>query len=167
MQVITAPISPDEPRENRAAVLANLQEALLLLLRGGAIPGARERQQFFEDGLERERREQLYGDITHQLVTLFQEQFRQRFEVFQPFFLTVTGNVDAATARVMNQLLFELNSLRSVAGSVTNRDGSPVVGNLLFAFDRDNIGGAFLGEANTNADGAYLIFYDPSLYSGP
>jgi hypothetical protein len=165
MQVITAPISRDEPRENRAAIITNLQQALLLLLRGGAIPGGRERQQFFEDGLQREQREQLYGDITQKLVTMFQEQYRQRPELFQPFFLMVTGNVDAATAAVMNRRLFEINALRSVEGSVTNRDGSPVVGNPLFAFDKENIGGAFLGSANTNADGAYQIFYDPLLYA--
>ena len=165
MHVITAPISRDEPRDNRAAVIANLQKALLLLLRGGAIPGAAARRQFFEDGLQRELHEQLYGDITQQMVRLFQEQFRLRFEVSQPFFLLVTGEVDAATASVMNRRLFEIGALRSVEGSVKNRDGSPVVGNLLFAFDKDNIGGAFLGSANTNADGAYEIFYDPSLYA--
>lgn len=166
MQVITAPISLDEPRDNRAAVVANLQQALLLLLRGGAIPGARERQQFFEDGLHREQREQLYGDITQQLVGIFQAQFPKQ-ELFPTAFLVVTGNVDAATAEMMNALLAEMDALCVVSGSVTNRDGSPVVGNLLFAFDKENIGGAFLGSANTNADGAYIIFYDPSFYARP
>ncbi|HVG22227.1 MAG TPA: neuraminidase-like domain-containing protein [Blastocatellia bacterium] len=165
MQAITAPISRDEPRDNRAAIIVNLQKALLLLLRGGAIPGGRERQQFFEEGLEREQREQVYGDITQKLVTMFQEQFRQRFEVIQPFFLLVTGNVDDATAAVMNQLLVEMDALRSVEGRVTNQDGNPVVGNLLFAFDKENIGGAFLGAANSNADGHYQISYDPSFYA--
>jgi hypothetical protein len=167
MQVVTAPISRDEPRVNHAAIVANLQSALLLLLRGGAIQGAKERQQFFEDGLQREQREQIYGDITLKLVTMFQEQFQQNLVFFQPFFLVVTGNVDAATAEVMNRRLFEIGALRSLDGAVKNRDGSPVVGNLLFAFDKDNIGGAFLGSANTNADGAYAVFYDPSLYASP
>lgn len=67
MQPINAPISRDEPRDNRAAIVANLQQALLLLLRGGAISGGKERQPFFEDGLQREQREQFYGDITQQL----------------------------------------------------------------------------------------------------
>ena len=75
----------NEPRENRAAIVANLQNALLLLLRGGAIQGAKERQQFFEDGLQREQREQIYGDITLKLVTMFQEQFQQNLVFFQPF----------------------------------------------------------------------------------
>ncbi|MGH9957923.1 MAG: hypothetical protein ACREBC_12465 [Pyrinomonadaceae bacterium] len=56
---------------------------------------------------------------------------------------------------------------RLVNGRVTTRDGRAVVGNLLFAFDKENIGGAYLGSANTNADGAYRIFYDPSLYARP
>jgi len=72
MQAITAPISRDEPRENRADIIANLQKALLLLLRGGAIPGGS------EEGLQKEQREPLYGDITQQLVRMFQEQYKQR-----------------------------------------------------------------------------------------
>jgi hypothetical protein len=163
MQIITAPISGDQPRDNRTAIIANLQNALLLLLREGAIPGGKEKQQFFEEGLKKEQ--QSYGVITQQLVTMFQEQYRRRFEVFQPFFLVVTGNVDTATAAVMNRHLIEIGALHLVEGRVTNRDGSPVVGNLLFAFDKENLGGALLGQANTNADGAYEIFYDPSLYA--
>ncbi len=165
MQVITAPISRDEPRDNRVAVIANLQKALLLLLRGGAIPDATRRQPFFEDGIQRELREHVYDDFTQQLISIFQSQFPRR-EGF-PGGLLVTGNVDDATALLLNAALAELGALRVVVGSVTNPDGSPVVGNLLFAFDRDNIGGAFLGQANTNADGAYEIFYDPSLYAQP
>ena len=52
-------------------------------------------------------------------------------------------------------------------GSVTNRDGRALVGNLLSAFDKENIGGAYLGSDNTNANGAYRIFYDPLLYAQP
>jgi len=164
MQPITAPISRDEPRDNRAAVIANLQQALLLLLRGGAIPKAIERQPFFEDGLQRELREQIYGDITQQLIGMFQAQF-PKHEFLPTAFLIVTGNVDAATAAMMNARLVEMKALHLVMGNVANRDGSPAVGNLLFAFDKENIGGAFLGSANTNTDGAYIIFYDPSLYA--
>lgn len=172
MNVITAPISREEPRENRTATLANLQNALLLLLRGGKIPTAVPRQQFFEDGLQRELREQLYDDITEKLISMFQEQFRRPPEIEIPLppgsvIVTVTGRVDVPTATVLNAVLAELGSLRLVQGKVTNSAGTPVVGNLLFAFDKDNIGGALLGQTNSNADGSYLIFYDPSLYSRP
>jgi Tc toxin complex TcA C-terminal TcB-binding domain/Neuraminidase-like domain/PA14 domain/Salmonella virulence plasmid 28.1kDa A protein len=172
MQVIIAPISSAEPRENRAATLANLQNGLLLLLRGGAIPKAVPRQQFFEDGLQKEQREQVYGDITQQLVSMFQTQFARPPENPIPLppgalVVTVTGNVDVPTAIVLNAALAELGALRLVEGKVTNRDGTPVVGNLLFAFDKDNIGGALLGQANSNADGSYIIFYDPSFYTRP
>ena len=100
MQVIIAPISPVEPREDHTATLANLQNGLLLLLRGGAIPKAVPRQQFFEDGLQREQREQVYGDITQQLVSMFQAQFARPPESPIPLppgavVVTVTGNVDA------------------------------------------------------------------------
>jgi hypothetical protein len=171
MQVITAPISRDVPRENRPAILANLQNALLLLLRAGAIPKAVPRQ-FFEDSLQREQREQVYGDITQKLISMFQAQFQRPPESPIPLppgalVVTVTGNVDVATAVVLNAALAELGALRLVEGKVTNRDGTPVVGNLLFAFDKDNIGGALLGQANSNADGSYIIFYDPSFYTRP
>ena len=165
MQPITAPISRDEPLKNHSAIVTNLQEGLLLLLRKKSIQEVGELQQFFEEGLQKEQRDQAYNQITEKFVRMFQEQYKQRLELFQPFFLIVSGNVDAATAAMMNRRLFEMDALRSVEGRVTNRDGSPVVGNLLFAFDTDNIGGAFLGSANTNADGAYQIFYDPLLYA--
>jgi hypothetical protein len=163
MQVITAPITRDEPRENRAAIIANLQNALLRLLCGRVIPKALERQPFFEEGLKKELRDHLYGDITQQLVSMFQAQFPRR-EGF-PGGLLVTGTVDDATAMLLNTSLAELDALGVVVGKVTNQDGSPVVGNLLIAFDEENIGGAFLGQANSNAVGAYMIFYDPFLYA--
>ncbi|MEA2235091.1 MAG: hypothetical protein QOD83_4907, partial [Solirubrobacteraceae bacterium] len=159
MQVITAPISPDEPRENRATIVANLQNALLILARAKVIPLPANLPPLdvIEVRLRMEQREERYGDGTRTLVQLFQARF--------PDGGRIDGLVRAATAEAMNAALVELNVLREVAGRVTNRDGSPVVGHLLFAFDKDNIGGAFLGEANTNADGAYVIFYDPALYA--
>ena len=76
-----------------------------------------------------------------------------------------SGVVDDATAERINKRLFELDVFRLVEGRVTNPDGSSVVGNLLYAYDKDNVGGAYLGSANTNADGFYQIFYDRSMYA--
>lgn len=163
MQAITAPISLDEPRENRAIIVTNLQEGLLLLLRKRAIQGVGERQQFFEDGLQREQRDQAYKDITQKLVTMFQEQFRQRFEVFQPFFLIVTGNVDAATA--LNTILRELGAFdeagRVVRGQVRQEDGLPLRGVQVRAVHEAVAGSLRLGEDTTDAEGRYTIRYEP------
>ncbi|CAN5844939.1 hypothetical protein BH18ACI4_BH18ACI4_08580 [soil metagenome] len=165
MRAITAPISREEPRDNRTAILSNLQTALLLLLRGGVIPVDRQAQPRLEDDLQREQSDRVYGDITEQLVTIFQQQFPRRPEIFQPFFLIVTGKVDAATAIAMNQRLFDLHALRLIEGTVTNREGNAVAGNQLVAFDKDNIDGDSLAKTNANDDGAYFMFYDPLLYS--
>lgn len=167
MQAVTAPISRDEPRVNRDAILDNLQTALSTLLRNGAIPADPQAQQVLHDGLRREQRERVYDDFTQKLVTIFQQQFPRRPEVFQPFFLDATGKVDAKTAFAMNQRLFELHILQLIEGAVTNRDGGPAAGNELIAFDKDNIDGASLGTSTANDDGAYFMFYDPRLYAEP
>jgi hypothetical protein len=106
-----------------------------------------------------ERVENRFGEGTAESVRRLQGQFGVPAE--RP------GEVDQQTADLINERLFDLQVFRLVEGRVTNRDGSAVVGNLLFAFDRENIGGAYLGSANTNTDGAYRIFYDPSLYARP
>jgi hypothetical protein len=154
MQVITAPISRDEPRENRAAIVTDLQEGLLLLLRKRAIQGVGERQQSFEDGLQREQRDQAYNDITQQLVRMFQEQYRFRPELVQRFSLTVTGNVDAATATALNTILRELGAFDTpqaewtVCGQVVDANG-PLNDLQVSVFDRDLFfrrGGANTGQ---------------------
>ena len=165
MQAITAPISRDEPRDNRDAILNNLQSALLVLLRAGAIPVDVQAEQLFVDRLRREQRDRVYDDFTQQLVTIFQKQFPQRPEVFPQFFLIASGNVDAPTAMMMNQRLFDLHVLQLIEGTVTNRDGGPAAGNELVAFDKDNLDGASLGTASANDDGTYFMFYDPRLYA--
>lgn len=167
MQAITAPISREEPRVNRDAILENLQTALLVLLRAGAIPVDVQAEQLFVDRLRREQRERVYEDFTQQLVTIFQQQFPQRPEVVPPFFLIVTGNVDAATAFAMNRRLFDLHVLQLIEGTVTNRDGGQAAGNQIVAFDKDNAGGVLLGTASASDDGSYFMFYDPLLYSQP
>ena len=55
----------------------------------------------------------------------------------------------------------------TASGRVTDRDGAPVVGLLVRAFDRDLRREAVLGEAVTGADGAYRIAYDASRLLDP
>lgn len=104
-----------------------------------------------------ERAENRFGEGTAESVRRVQGQFG--IQTARP------GEVDQQTANLINQRLFETGVFRLVEGRVANRDGSAVAGNLVFAFDRDNIGGAYLGMANTNEDGHYSTYYDPLLYA--
>jgi hypothetical protein len=106
-----------------------------------------------------ERAESRFGESTADAVRRLQSQFGVT--------AATPGEVDQQTAALINQQLFEIGVFRTVEGRVTTQAGSVVAGNLIFAFDSDNIGGAYLGSANTNTDGAYQLFYDPLLYSFP
>ena len=106
-----------------------------------------------------ERAESRFGESTADAVRRLQSQFGVT--------AATPGEVDQQTAALINQQLFEIGVFRTVEGRVTTQAGSVVAGNLIFAFDSDNFGGAYLGSANTNTDGAYQLFYDPLLYSFP
>src|SRR5436309_3025705 len=91
---------------------------------------------------EQERADHRFGVGTAEAVRRLQVQFA--ITTRQP------GVRDEQTAEEMNRRLFEMGGFRLVRGRVTNRDGSAISGNLLFAFDKENIGGAYLGSDNTN-----------------
>jgi hypothetical protein len=120
---------------------------------------ALDRLQFGRPITEPERTEKLYGQGTFEAVRELQRQFGIVTRQF--------GIVEEQTAESINRRLFEMGVFRLVEGRITNRDGSPVVGNLLFALDKDNISGTPLGQTNTNEDGHYQTYYDPLLYSRP
>src|SRR5438270_9415271 len=97
MQVIQPPVNPNSLQ----TTIANLQDALLLLLQKGAYQlGDAERQAFVER-LRPERDAQKYDDITRRLVALFQQQRN-----IQP-----TSEVDDPTANAINAILRELGVL--------------------------------------------------------
>jgi hypothetical protein len=106
---------------------------------------------------EDERAACRYGERTAELVRSLQHGLNVATQQL--------GTVDEATAAAINNRLFDQRVFQRVEGRVQTPAGEPVIGNLLVAFDRDNVGGASLGSANTNADGAYHIFYDPLLYA--
>lgn len=91
MQSIQSPINQNSP----LATIANLQDALLILIQKGSYPADKVDVFWFADNLRPERDAQKYGDITQKLVVIFQEQ-RQ---------LQVTGEVDEATAQAINVIL--------------------------------------------------------------
>src|SRR5215218_159264 len=107
--------------------VADLQAALQLLLDRGAILGDDEgaRHELYA-GLERERAERVYGDVTIKVVATFQEESR-----LQP-----SGNVDEPTANEINAFLQEWGLLDQraqerplvVSGRVRRGDDLPLQG---------------------------------------
>lgn len=110
---------------------------------------------FGESILPQERIDKSFGEGTTSAVIRLKERFEIHTE--RP------SEVDQQTAELINKQLWEMGIFRLVHGQVTNRDDSAVV----FAFDQENLGGAYLGYVNTNDDGFYQIYYDPLLYSQP
>ncbi len=92
----------------RGAAATDLHQVFRLLLDRGVIlvndQGARRELSI---ALERERAEQTYGDATHKLVGLFQDERR----------LQASGEVDEPTADALNRLLH--------AWGLLEKDGSP------------------------------------------
>jgi hypothetical protein len=101
---------------------------------------------FYEEGLLREQREQIYNDITKRVVGIFQEESR----------LPITGDVDEPTAAAFNRLL---KALFVVRGNVRLMDNTPVPNVTVQAFDRDLRSRELLGQTRTNGNGYSEIFY--------
>lgn len=95
MQPIQAPITPNSP----ATLVAQLQDALTLLLERDVYRFDVDRRARFLTGLQGERGR--FSDFTQKLVGVFQEQHQ----------LPVTGAVDEATAKSLNAVLRELGAL--------------------------------------------------------
>ncbi|MBD2114975.1 MULTISPECIES: neuraminidase-like domain-containing protein [Cyanophyceae] len=133
--------------------IANLHKGLRLLLDKQIIQLS-EQQQSLEEELANEEREQRYGDATAGLILTFQ---------WQTAGLPAEDGrlVDEATARALNEALTQLGAFdqRVVKGKVYLADGSPVVGVIVRAFDRDLRRFESLGETTTDQVGYYEITY--------
>jgi len=104
MNEITSPLlTPDM----RGAAVADLQDALRLLLdRGAILRGDEGARRDVSTALERERGTQIYGGATRKLVSLFQETHR----------LEVSGEVDERTAATLKNVLTELGAFDPPTG---------------------------------------------------
>jgi hypothetical protein len=180
------PIQPIHPKAQGPAV-ANLHACLLFLIHNQ--PGISDGDRgTLERGLGPELHEQLYKDWTAHLVSLWQEQLKERFGLF------VNGNVDKATADALNTLLAELGapidgapgeppddgpptdkpphepppkppaSAYEVKGFVRLADGSPVPATKVSAFDQDLRSAELLGQSQTDRTGAYRIGYSAAQF---
>jgi hypothetical protein len=99
------PLTPIQPvhRNAQGAAVAALHAGLLFLIRNQ--PGISDNdRRTLEQGLAFELRDQAYKDWTAQLVSIWQGQLADRFQV------GVSGDVDQATAYAMNTVLAELGA---------------------------------------------------------
>jgi hypothetical protein len=156
MKPITSPLRPGD----QGPEVANLQEALALLLNRQVIqidPGVR---QELLSILATETQTQAYRDATAKSVGLFQEQHH----------LPVTGAVDGPTAEALNASLQALGAFdtardsqkRVVAGQVGQEDHTPFKG-MVILFHEGGQGSIRLGEDATDPEGRYTIGYDSAL----
>ncbi|MGH8542927.1 MAG: neuraminidase-like domain-containing protein, partial [Gammaproteobacteria bacterium] len=135
-----------------------MQNALKTFLDSGALLAHNDHfRQSLSEKLESDLAEQHYRSATQDVVKIFQREWQ-----LQP-----TGEVDQATAKAINGLLEEQGLLEEpgenekfvVRGTVRFEDGSPSIGVVVLAFDRDMRHEELLGEAETDENGAYDIPY--------
>ena len=139
MNKITFPLNS----RMQGSAVADLQDALQLLLDRGAILADNERaRRVLSEDLKPERAEQTYGQVTYSLVRTFQSEKR----------LQATGEVSEATAKAMNALLQEwglldqevteriinaLDAKYAVPCLLVDAQGQPIAGLRVQAFDQD------------------------------
>jgi hypothetical protein len=104
----------------KGAAVANLHAGLLFLVRNQSGISDNDRRTL-EQGLQAELRDQVYGSWTAHLVTLWQGQLAERFQ------LVVNGDVDEATANALNKLLAELGAPDNPADPVKPAPPSLIV----------------------------------------
>jgi peptidoglycan hydrolase-like protein with peptidoglycan-binding domain len=173
MQTITAPISPNEPRENRATIIANLQDALLFLIDKELIrfEGAELPIRVVELRQDRQRSE--FGAGTRNVMMAFRREFQ----------LGEGEIVDEPTAKELNRLLRQAGAFAEpqgewvVLGQVVDVNG-PINDIQVSVFDRDLFfgrdeadSGDTLGAGLTknllpkNEDGCFEFTYTTAVFA--
>lgn len=161
MNEITFPLKEGD----KGYSMVNLQDALLVLLDRKAITPANPRLfAVWKRGLSSDRSNQTYGNTTTAIVKKFQKDNHVRAD----------GIVGRQTAATMNKLLTEWGLLEQptepetpaykVQGHIKQADGSPLVGNLVRALDKDLRHEQLLGEARTDRQGYYTIGYNQNQF---
>lgn len=155
MQKIIAPLRPGDQGD----AVANLQDALRLLVERGHIRPDRAERASLLDALGQERSERVYAGATARLVTLFRIQHG----------LDDLDWVDDAAAEALNKLLQELGVLDEerpcvVRGQITFASEQPSSGFLVRVYDVDLRSKELLGQVTTDADGRYELRYGPDQF---
>ena len=142
----------------QGSLVGDLQTALLLLLsEEKSIPlDPRKREELLQ-ALAGEQDQQVFGDVTAKLVSLFQEHSG----------LDATGFVDQDTASALNATLFPEEEKPQdfpylVRGQVLYRAGLPIRGLTVRAFHRELRTEIELGKQETDQNGNFEIYYDPN-----
>ncbi|SLK00937.1 neuraminidase-like domain-containing protein [Arthrobacter sp. P2b] len=155
MNIVKFPLEP----QMQGPDVADLQEALGLLLERGAVLGDDERaRRDLATALQREQETQTFGDATGKVVALFQKARR----------IEASGVVDAATAGALNAVLSawgvldQGNGLTThvVSGEVRREDGVPLRRVRVRAVHDIDGHAVRLGDDTTDGDGRYTIRYD-------
>lgn len=159
MERIVSPLT----RNMEGLRVADLQDALQMCIDRGAIladdPNERQR---FTSALRHERIRWKYGNITSDLVRVFQQEMD----------LTDSGEVDESTAEVLNALLTQWGVFDrladpvtpqsyAVSGQVRREDGIALREIRVRAVHEADAGSVRLGEDLTDSEGRYTIRYDP------
>jgi len=161
MNKITFPLKEG----NKGSSVDNLQDALLVMLDRKAItPANPQLLSVWRISLSSDRSNQTYGNTTTTIVKKFQEDHH-----FRP-----DGIVGRQTAAAMNKLMTEWGLLKQptepetpvckVQGHIKQADGSPLVGNLVRALDKDLRHEQLLGDAHTDRQGYYTIGYSQNQF---
>src|SRR5258707_14330340 len=155
MRLITSPMYVDGSYPE----IANLQDALLLLLEKNIIEMPDEERAKLIDQVKGEREKGLYSEATARAIMLFRARRG----------LGEKNDVDTPTAETLNKALVELGALDAnipfvVSGMVQDSDGKALSGVLVRAFGQE-LGSdeQSLGEAKS-VDGKYEISFGPEKF---
>ena len=137
--------------------IANLQDALQLMVDRSIIDLPEAQRQAYLEHLHTERLESTYGDITARLVAIFQSRNG----------IPENGEVHADTAKAMNDVLEQLGVFGDqpappprnfvVAGRILDQDGRAYAGLQVTAYHADEAGPIRLGADRSDVDGRYTI----------
>jgi hypothetical protein len=173
MQKIIAPI---DPTTTQIDAISNLQDVLQFLVRqslSGIIeafrpliaPNSPTREMLEEllGQLSSDRKYNVYGEATKELVRFF--QFQNRLDE------NLNGFVEKDTAQMLNKFLTQLGAISEsqpsqfvVKGTIRQANGDLYSGAIVRAFDRDLRNEQLLGETTTDRNGYYEIAYNANQF---
>ncbi len=158
MQTIIPEINPGQQGEE----VANLQEALIFLIKKENIKLTAGEYEPLVKKLEEEQNQQNYGKATQQVVTLFQSQNN---------LANKEGWIDKEAAGKLNEVLKQLgvfddtekDTVFIVKGLIRNSHGEGYVNAIVRGYDR-NLRPLKLGETTTDEKGYYEISYSSDVF---
>lgn len=159
MREIVPPLGPGD----RGDEVANLQEALFLLIERNIIRLDEADRRRWIELLKRERDANIYGDGTQKIVGIFQQQHQRE----------ATGRVDEPTAKVLNLILRELGAIPpgaeektyAVTGRIRSRQRAGTGGLRVIVVDKNaGEGDTRLVESATEDGGVYRATFSAALF---